>query len=122
MAWHWWVDATLKTLTILGWVTLAVLAFAPPGAWPHTGIRGNVERAALYFLVASVTRATITDHETRWQIAALAGGAMLFEAGRAWMAGRSNGVSGWIASTAGIAVGAVLFREIAHGYAWHWGW
>lgn len=116
-----WPTATLGILTVSGWATLAVLAVLPVGAWPHTGIRGNVERAMLYFAVAAVTRATITDHQTRWQIAALAVVAVLFEIGRASMAGRSNGVAGWMSSTAGVVFGAVLLRQVAHACDWQWG-
>ena len=116
------VPSTLGLLTLCGWAMLAVLAVAPAGAWPHTGLRGNVERVCLYFLVAAVTRATITDHQTRLQIAALAVAAVLFEMGRAWFADRSNGLAGWLSSTAGVIVGAILLRQIAHAYDWHWGW
>ena len=112
----------LGLATLCGWASLAVIAVLPVGAWPHTGLRGNAERALLYFAVAALTRATITDHETRLQIAALAGMAVLFEVGRFWFAGRSNGWAGWMSSTAGVIVGAVLLREIAHAYDWHWGW
>ena len=101
---------------------IGALAFAPAGAWPHTGPRGNVERALLYFVVAAVTRATVTDHQTRLQIAALAAMAALFEISRAWFAGRSNGWAGWMSSTAGVIVGAILLRQIAHAYDWHWSW
>ncbi len=48
--------------------------------------------------------------------------AVLFEMGRAWFADRSNGLAGWLSSTAGVIVGAVLLRQIAHAYDWHWGW
>lgn len=116
------IPVTLGSVALCGWLTIATLAVAPAGAWPHMGLRGNVERALLYFVVAAVTRATITDHQTRLQIAALAGMAVLFEVGRAWIAGRSNGLAGWMSSTAGVIVGAVLFRQIAHAYDWHWGW
>ena len=113
---------TLGSLTLCGWSALAVLAVAPTGVWPNTGIRDNIERAVLYFAVAAVTRATITDHQTRLQIAALVVMAILFEAGRAWIAGRSNGLAGWVSSSAGVIVGAVLLRQVAHAYDWHWGW
>ena len=118
----WSAPVALGFATLIGWAALAVIAVLPAGAWPHTGLRGNVERALLYFIVAAVTRATITDHQTRLQIAALAGMAVVFEVGRFWFAGRSNGWVGWMSSTAGVIVGAVLFREIAHAYDWHWGW
>lgn len=108
--------------TVFGWMTLAMLAVAPSGAWPHTGSRGDVERAALYFVVAAVTRATMTEHQTRWQIASLAVVAILFEVGRAWVAGQSNGVAGWMSSTAGVIVGSVLLRYVVHTYFWRWGW
>lgn len=122
MSSHGWAHVLLGALTLCGWGTLAVLAFMPAGTWPHVGLRGNVERAALYFLVAAVTRTTITDHQTRWQIAGLAAMAVLFEVGRSGMAGRSNGVAGWASSTAGVVAGAVLLREVAHACRWHWGW
>ena len=117
-----WPNAALGFLTFIGWATLAVLAVLPIGAWPHIGSRGNVERAMLYFVVAAVTRATITDHQTRWQIAALAVVAGFFEMGRALIAGRSNGVAGWMSSTAGVVVGAILLRQVAHARDWHSGW
>lgn len=118
----WLAHATFGFLTVCGWVTLAALAIAPAGAWPHTGLRGNVERACLYFIVAAVTRATITEHQTRLQIAALGAMAILFEVCRAWIAGRSNGIAGWMSSASGVVVGAVLLRYVAHTYFWRWGW
>ena len=112
----WSAHVALGMATLCGWAALAVIAVLPAGARPHTGLRGNVERAALYFVVAAVTRATITDHETRLQIAGLVVAAILFEVGRFWFAGRSNGWAGWMSSTAGVIVGAILRREIAHAY------
>ena len=122
MTYSLWPNAALGFLTFISWATLAVLAVLPSASWPHLGIRGNVERAMLHFAVAAVTRAAITDHKTRWQIAVLAAVAGLFEMGRAMMAGRSNGVAGWMSSTAGVVVGAILLRQVAHAYDWHWGW
>ena len=116
------IHGALLFLTVCGWLALAALAVAPSGAWPHTGLRGNAERVALYFVVAAITRATITHHHTRWQIAALAAMAVLFEIGRAWFSGRSNGLAGWLSSTAGVVVGAILLRQIVHAYDRHWGW
>ena len=118
----WLAHVAFGLATLSGWAALAVIAVLPAGAWPHTGLRGNVERALLYFVVAAVTRATITDHETRLQIAGLVVAAVLFEVGRFWFTGRSNGWAGWMSSTAGVIVGAILLREIAHAYDWHWGW
>lgn len=116
------VPTWLALSTLCGWATLTVLAVAPSEAWPHTGLRGNVERAVLFFIVAALTRATITDHRTRLQILALAVFAALFEACRGWIAGHSNGGTGWLSSTAGVIVGAILLRQIAHACSWHWGW
>lgn len=114
--------AVLAFTAVCGWLTLAALAVAPSGAWPHTGLRGNLERAFLYFVVAAATRAAITEHQTRLQIFALAVAAVLFEMARAWTVGRSNGVAGWASSMAGVVVGAVLLRHVAHTYFWRLGW
>lgn len=118
----WWIHVTLAFATLGGWTLLLVVALLPGAAWPGTGLRGNVERAALFFIVAAVTRGTITDHQTRWQITALAAVALLLEVGRGWMAGRSGGLAGWLSSTAGVVAGAVLLRHIAHDDFWRWGW
>ena len=118
----WWVHVTLAFSTLCAWTVLLAIPFLPTGAWPQAGVRGNVERAALYFLVAAVTRATITDHQTRWQITALALAAVLLEVGRGWTVGQSNGLKGWASSTAGAIGGAVLLRHVAHTYFWRWGW
>ena len=118
----WWIHVALAFSTLGGWTLLLAIPFVPGAAWPHAGRRGNVERAAVFFLVAAVTRGTLTDHQTRWQIAALAIAATLLEAGRGWTAGRSGGLAGWLSSTAGAVVGAVLLRQIAHAWFWRWGW
>ncbi|RYB07177.1 hypothetical protein [Lichenibacterium ramalinae] len=118
----WWIHVTLALATLGGWTLLLALPWLSGAAWPGIGLRGNVERATLFFLVAAVTRATITDHQTRWQITALASAALLLEAGRGWTTGRSGGLAGWLSSTAGVVVGAVLLRHVAHTYFWRWGW
>lgn len=112
----------LAFATLLGWTGLLALPFVSGAAWPHAGRFGHLERAAVFFLVAAVTRATVTDHRTRWQIAALVTVALLLEAGRGWRAGRSAGLAGWLSSTAGVVAGAVLLRYVAHHYYWRWGW
>ncbi len=118
----WWVHAGFALASLCGWLSLAVLALRPNGSWPGSGVRGNIERAALFGVVAAVTRATLTEQETRWQIAALAVAAALFETVRRRRAGGSNGGPGWMASTTGAIVGAVLVRHVAHVYFWRWGW
>ena len=112
----------LAFATLGAWTLLLAVPLLSGAGWPRTGFRGNVERAALFFLVAAITRGTITDHETRWQIAALATAAWLLEAGRGWMAGRSAGLAGWLSSLAGAVAGAVLMRHVAHNDFWRWGW
>lgn len=118
----WWIHVLLAFFTLSGWTVILVTPFSSFRDWPHTGLRGNMERAAVYFLVAIITRGTIPNHETRWQIALLALSAALIEVGRGILMGRSNGITGWASSTAGIVSGAVLMRYVAHNYFWRWGW
>lgn len=116
------VHAALTFSTVCGWVTIAILAVAPSGAWPNTGLRGNFERACLFFVVAAVMRATITHHETRWQIAVLAAAAALFELGRARIGDQSDGVAGWASSAVGAFLGAALLHFVSHKFFWQWRW
>ena len=100
---------------------ILAFAFANWPDWPHAGVVGKLERSGVFFLAAAITRATITDQRSRWQITGFALLAILVEVGRKIL-GRDNGLGGWLTSTAGAALGAVLMRHIAHDYFWKWGW
>ena len=115
------IDEAIAAAAVSSWVVLVVLAVTPGTAFPRTGWRGNMERALLYCIVAAITRAMITEHRTRWQLLALSISAILFETVRSRVSGRSNGVEGWLSSTLGAGLGAILLRKFAHAYFWRWG-
>jgi hypothetical protein len=111
------LSPVLECSALLAWGFVGAVALSGSN-WPHTGTRGNVERAALFFVVAALTRATLTEHRTRWQLLAFVLAAIAFEVGRGWTVRRSNGAVGSLASTTGAVAGAVLLRHVAHVHGW----
>lgn len=122
VGWPWWIHVTLAYATLTLWTAILTAGLSTSGRWPSLGWTGNVERFLIFLVGAAVTRATITNHETRAQIMCWSILAVVFEVGRRRMVGRSNGALGWICSVAGAATGAVCTRHFAHGLSWHNDW
>ena len=76
----------------------------------------------IFFAGSFITRATVTNHETRVQLSCWAASAIIVEVARQWMSGRSNGIAGWLASMVGAGLGAITARYMAHHYFWRWSW
>ena len=122
VGWPWWIHVTLAYATLTLWTAILTTGLSTSERWPHSGGAGNVERFLIFLVGAVVTRATITNHETRVQVLCWSLLAVVFEASRRRSAGRSNGTVGWICSVAGAAVGAVCTRHFAHALSWHNEW
>ncbi len=120
--WPWWIHVTLAYATLTLWTAILTARLSTSERWPHFGWSGNVERAFIFFVGAVVTRATITNHDTRLQVLCWSVFAVVFEAGRRGMVGRSNGAIGWMCSFAGAVTGAICTRYFAHSFSWHNEW
>lgn len=118
----WWLHVIFTFGTLTSWTAVLVAGFSTSDRWPHFGWVGDLERFLLFLASAAITRAAITNHETRLQISCWAVGALVFETARHWMAGRSNGVFGWCCCVAGAVFGAICARQIAHHLHWNGNW
>ena len=122
VGWPWWTHVTLAYATLTLWTAILASGLTRAERWPHSGWVGNVERFLIFLVGAVVTRATITNHETRVQVLCWSVLAAVFEVSRRSMAGRSNGALGWCSSVLGAAIGAVCTRHFAHHLGWHNDW
>ena len=120
--WSWWIHVTATLATLISWTLVLAMGFSASDRWPHYGALGNAERFAVFLVGSFITRATVTNHETRMQLSCWAASAIVVEVTRWWMIGRSNGVMGWLASMIGAGIGAIAARHIAHNDFWRWGW
>ena len=122
IGWPWWAHVTLAYATMTSWTAILTMAFLTLDRWPRVGWVGNVDRFFAYLIAAFITRATITNHETRIQVTCWAVVALIVGLVRRYVSGRSNGIAGWGFSIAGAAIGAVTARHIAHSLHWNNSW
>ena len=122
MRWSWWLHVTSTLATLISWTLVLAMGFSASARLPHSGALGNFERFGVFLVGAFITRATVTNHETRMQLSCWAAGAIIMEVARRGVSGRSNGIEGWLASMAGAVIGAISARYIAHHHFWRWGW
>ena len=122
IGWPWWLHVTLTFTTLTSWTFILTLFFVSDNFFPRLGNIGNIQRCGIFLISAFVTRATITNHETRLQLACWAVCALLFESSRFWMTGRWNGAGGLVCSVVGAIIGAVCARYLAHGLHWNGSW
>ena len=120
--WSWWIHVTSVFATLISWTLVLAMGFSASDRWPHYGSLGNFERFVIFLAGSFITRATITNHETRMQLSCWAASAIIVEVARQWVSGRSNGIMGWLASVIGAGIGAISARHIAHNDFWRWGW
>ena len=120
--WPWWIHVLSTFATLISWTLVLAMGFSASDRWPHYGALGNFERLVIFLAGSFITRATVTNHETRLQLSCWAASAVIVEVARRWVSGRSNGIKGWLASMVGAVIGAVLARHIAHDIHWRWGW
>ena len=120
--WPWWVHITLAYATLTSWTAILSMSLATVDRWPRSGWFGNADRFCVFLAAAFITRATITNHETRIQVACWAVVALIVGLARRHVSGRSNGIMGWTSSIAGAALGAVTARQIAHALHWNNNW
>lgn len=120
--WSWWIHVTSTFATLISWTLVLAMGFSASERWPHYGTPGNFERFFIFLGASFITRATVTNHETRIQLSCWAASAIIVEVARRWESGRSNGIMGWLASMVGAVIGAVWARQIAHHVFWRWGW
>ena len=120
--WPWWIHVTSTFATLISWTLVLATGFSASDRWPHYGVLGNFERFVIFLTGSFITRATVINHETRIQLTCWAASAIIVEVARQRTSGRSNGVTGWLASMVGAVIGAVSARHIAHHVFWRWGW
>lgn len=112
---------TAFLLAALSWAGLAVLLV---GVGPLR-FRGIFDRAAVFFVAATMTRLAFTHVRTRWQITAFVLVASVAVLARIARTGPGGGALRWAslrwaASVAGIVVGAVSTREFVHHVVERW--
>ena len=102
----------LKIATGCSWAVLSILSLVPGRYRPHTGLPHPVELIVAFFLVGLLTRFTLQDTRSRWQVLAFVVVAALFQVSQAWIPGRSARLSDWAISSTGAFLGVLLAKVV----------